>query len=434
MLYRKAKEEISEWIKNGRKALLVDGARQVGKTFLIDTCLEESGLPYIKIDLIRDEKEKSIISKAVKEGVNAILEALSLLMPSSKKDAMPIFFMDEIQECPEFITMAKYLVQEGSYRYIFSGSLLGIALTHIRSLPVGFMSVLTMYPLDFNEFMVNAGYNEISIKAIEEALEKQIPVNDYLHQKTMELFKRYLLVGGMPEAVSEYLSSHNVRNVKEIQKGIIDLYKGDFAKRKKGNPLILERIYDLIPHRLEEQNRRFVHADLEEGSEYKDHEDDFYWLYKAGAVIPVYNVSSPSLPYEISLSNKLVKLFYNDVGLLTSRYGDGFALSLLHDEDANLGGIYENFVASELLSSSNSLPYYFKARKIGELDFLCFHRGEKVAIEVKSGKYSHNHKALSNMMAVPNYNLNKAFVLCNGNVEKLDKVTYLPIYMAGLIH
>lgn len=435
MLYRKTKQNILEWIKNGRKALLVDGARQVGKTFLIENCLEESGRPYRKIDLIQDKKANRSLSVASEEGLDSILEALSFYAPDSDKEDKPIIFLDEVQECPELITMIKYLVQEGRYRYILSGSLLGIALTHVRSVPVGFMETLTMYPLDFEEFAINSGWNKTSIKAIETAFENETPINEYLHEKTFALFKRYLLVGGMPDAVNEYISSKDIRKTVKVLDQIRELYKADFSKRKEGNPLILELIYDRIPRRLREQNHRFVVGDIKDGARTDDFEDDFYWLYKAGAIIPVYNAASPALPMEISTSQKLVKLFYNDVGLLTSSYGLSFAESYLNGEDANLGGIYENYVAQALLTSSFTAtpPMYFKARKIGEIDFLSSLNAETVAIEVKSGKYRYSHPSLTKMMEIENYGLKKAFVLCNGNVEKMDKVTYLPIYMAGLI-
>lgn len=435
MLYRKAHEKIMAWIAEGKKALLVEGARQVGKSFLIDECLEESGFPFVKLDLIRDKRALQTLTEAANEGLVSILEALSYFAPEPNEKGKPIVFIDEVQLCPELITMVKYLVQDGTYRYIFSGSLLGIALAHARSLPVGYMGILTMYPLDFEEFLIANKFNEKSLKAIREAFENEQPLNEQVHQEAMRLFKRYLLVGGMPDAVNEYVTSHNLRKTSEVQTAIRELYKADFTKRQKGNPLILERIYDMIPLRLREQNRRFFVSDLAEGASFSDYDDDFYWLQKAGAVIPVYNASSPSLPHEIFMSQKLVKLYYNDVGLLCSTYGDAFGQSVLSNEDANLGGVYENFVASALLASSfpTMAPFYFKARKIGELDFLTSFKGVNAAIEVKSGKYYLSHQSLEKMMAIPNYGIKNGIVLCNGNVQKMNGVTYLPIYMAGLI-
>lgn len=433
MLWRKAEEEISDWIENGKKALLVEGARQVGKTFLIEECLKKCGFPNVKIDLVDDKAMLKSLSKAAEEGTKAILEALSFVVPEANENGKPIVFIDEIQKCPELVTMIKYLVQDGRYRYILSGSLLGIALAHVRSLPVGYMGILTMYPLDFEEFAFNTGWNKVSLAALRKAFENQTPVNEALHERALSLFKRYLLVGGMPDAVNEYLSSGNFKRVKQAQQMIRELYKGDFTQREEGNPLILERIYDLVPRRLLDQNRRFMVSDLRPESTYSEYEDDFYWLSKSGALIPVYNVSSPASPYEISTSSKLVKLYYNDVGLLCSTYEDPFAQALLAEDEVNLGGIYENYVAISLLSSSSTPPFYFKSRKIGELDFLATYKGSNAAIEVKSGRYIHNHQSLEKMMAIPNYNLKKGIVLCNGNIEKEGEIIYLPIYMAGYI-
>lgn len=438
MLFRKAKKEILEWIDKGEMALLVEGARQVGKTYLLDECLLESGIPYRKIDLVEEPDLARRLSLACSKNARAVIESLSFRLPRGEDgQAKPIIFIDEVQECPELITMSKYLVQDGRCRYVFSGSLLGIALSNIRSFPVGYMKPLTMYPLDFEEFAINEGWNDDSLRKLRECYEGELPVPSFLHEMAMELFRRYLLIGGMPASCAAYFSSHDVKKAMDVGKAIIELYKKDFTKRRKGNPLSLTLIYDLIPRRLLQESRRFVVSDLPSGNGngYLDFEKDLYWLYKSGAIIPAYNATSPSIPYEDSSSNRLPKLFYNDVGLLSSRYEESFAMGLLSNESGmNLGGIYENFVASMLFASSSSSPlYYFKQRKLGEIDFLCSWKGRNTAIEVKSGNYYHSHPSLSKMMGVDNYGLKKAFVLCNGNIEKMEEVTYLPIYMAGYI-
>lgn len=437
MLWRKAKKSIDEWIDDGKEALLVEGARQIGKSFLIEACLTESGRPFVRLDLIENDSFSKSLQKACGEGTNAILELLSLHIDPNDEGGKPIVFIDEVQKCPDFVTMIKYLVQDGRYQYILSGSLLGISLAHIRSQPVGFMSILTMYPLTFEEFGINNGFTNSAIASIHDSFEKKTPVNEYLHEKAMNLFRRYLIVGGMPEAVDAFIKAHDLKRVIAIQSFIKELYKRDFTQQTTNDPFVLEMIYDQIKDCLDSQNRRFVVAHLEKGTTTDDYQSDFYWLYKAGVVIPVYNLAAPSIPFKVSDSQKLLKLFYNDIGLLSSYYGENFIKDVLSEADeANLGGVYENFVAQELLASSQSKmpPYYFKQRKIGELDFVTSCKGETIALEIKSGNYAYNHPGLDKMLAVPNYHLKQAYVLYKGNVRPLGKITYLPIYMAGLFN
>lgn len=435
MLYRKRKKDISEWIRNGERALLVEGARQVGKTFLIEECLKESKIPYKEINLIARSDFAAALSTACLKGVGPILDLLSYEMRKNSRNEKTIFFIDEVQKCPELVTMIKELVLDGRYRFVLSGSLLGIALEHISSQPVGFLDVMDMYPLDFEEFALNSGMSEETLSLLEECFEKRLPVDDYLHQKTMELFRRYLLVGGMPDAVSKYLSDLDLRGVMNIHRSIKRLYRRDFTQalgEKDSPPLHLERIYEAIPEELSKQNRKFVYASLGKSGRSEDYRDDFFWLTKAGVIIPVYNVESPSLPFSVSASSSAMKVFYNDVGMLVTSYGRGTAMAILSEEEnVNEGALFENFVAQELRAhiDADSKLHYFSRRKKGEIDFLISYEGESLPIEVKSGKSYFSHPSLTKMMEVPNYGFSKAYVFHKGNVKTGGNIIYLPIYM-----
>lgn len=436
MLYRKIKKHIENWIKTSDKALLIDGARQVGKTYLIEQCLSESGRPYVKLDLVLNPSMATALNSACERGANSIIEILSYEVSEAKGAGKPIVFIDEVQKCPELVTMIKALVIDGRYQYVLSGSLLGIALSHIDSQPVGYLEPLQMFPLDFEEFAISNGVSQETISTLKESFKKAEPVNGYLHSKLMELFRRYLVVGGMPEAVDRYISTLDLAEVSNIHNAIVKLYKKDFTQKSEGQPLHLEQVYDLIPDQLSSQNRRFIIASLSKQARSEDYVDDFYWLYKAGVIIPVYNVEAPTLPLKVSESNKLMKVFLNDVGMLTSSYGRATAISMLSGGSGiNEGSIYENYVAQELYAHSlaNLPPFYFKQRKIGELDFIISLNGQAIPIEVKSGNGIKKHPSLDKIMEVPNYCLGKAYVFGNANLEKDGNVIYAPIYMAGFL-
>lgn len=344
-----------------------------------------------------------------------------------------LIFFDEVQECPEIVTAIKFLVEDGQYRYILSGSLLGVELKDIRSVPVGYLSILEMYPLDFREFCEANRVSQTVMDKLKECFEKKQPVDELIHEKMMELFRLYLIVGGMPAVVDAYIRTNNLKEVLRIQQGIVQLYYKDIAKYDKDNKLYLDEIFSLIPSELNNKNKRFIMKDLNENFRFSRYENSFIWLKEAGVALPVYCVQEPEIPLLLSKSTNLFKLFLSDVGLLASMYVDGLQLKILNREkDINFGAIYENAAAQELKAHGFEL-YYFNSKKQGELDFVIEYQGNVLPLEIKSGKAYTRHNALDNVLKDERYAIPQALVFCNENISTVDKIVYLPIYMIGFL-
>ena len=344
-----------------------------------------------------------------------------------------LIFFDEVQECPEIVTAIKFLVEDGQYRYILSGSLLGVELKDIRSVPVGYLSILEMYPLDFREFCEANRVSQTVMDKLKECFEKKQPVDELIHEKMMELFRLYLIVGGMPAVVDAYIRTNNLKEVLRIQQGIVQLYYKDIAKYDKDNKLYLDEIFSLIPSELNNKNKRFIMKDLNENFRFSRYENSFIWLKEAGVALPVYCVQEPEIPLLLSKSTNLFKLFLSDVGLLASMYVDGLQLKILNREkDINFGAIYENVAAQELKAHGFEL-YYFNSKKQGELDFVIEYKGNVLPLEIKSGKAYTRHNALDNVLKDERYAIPQALVFCNENISTVDKIVYLPIYMIGFL-
>lgn len=344
-----------------------------------------------------------------------------------------LIFFDEVQECPEIVTAIKFLVEDGQYRYILSGSLLGVELKDIRSVPVGYLSILEMYPLDFREFCEANRVSQTVMDKLKECFEKKQPVDELIHEKMMELFRLYLIVGGMPAVVDAYIRTNNLKEVLRIQQGIVQLYYKDIAKYDKDNKLYLDEIFSLIPSELNNKNKRFIMKDLNENFRFSRYENSFIWLKEAGVALPVYCVQEPEIPLLLSKSTNLFKLFLSDVGLLASMYVDGLQFKILNREkDINFGAIYENAAAQELKAHGFEL-YYFNSKKQGELDFVIEYKGNVLPLEIKSGKAYTRHNALDNVLKDERYAIPQALVFCNENISTVDKIVYLPIYMIGFL-
>lgn len=344
-----------------------------------------------------------------------------------------LIFFDEVQECPEIVTAIKFLVEDGQYRYILSGSLLGVELKDIRSVPVGYLSILEMYPLDFREFCEANRVSQTVMDKLKECFEKKQPMDELIHEKMMELFRLYLIVGGMPAVVDAYIRTNNLKEVLRIQQGIVQLYYKDIAKYDKDNKLYLDEIFSLIPSELNNKNKRFIMKDLNENFRFSRYENSFIWLKEAGVALPVYCVQEPELPLLLSKSTNLFKLFLSDVGLLASMYVDGLQLKILsREKDINFGAIYENVAAQELKAHGFEL-YYFNSKKQGELDFVIEYQGNVLPLEIKSGKAYTRHNALDNVLKDERYAIPQALVFCNENISTVDKIVYLPIYMIGFL-
>ena len=426
MLKRKVQSTIESWIQNGKDALLIAGARQIGKTYIIRELLERHG-DYVELNFFERPELVELFQSA--KSTKDLLMRIRLIVDKELKPNETIIFLDEVQRYPDMVTWVKFLVEEGSYRYIMSGSLLGVELKDIRSIPVGYLRVLDMYPMDLEEFLVAIGMKEEILTHVKSCWKEKVTVDEFVHEKLLDVFYLYLIVGGMPEAVQTYIDTNDITKVQMVHEKIIRAYKWDFSQYEKDKKLSLSEIYDAIPGELEEKNKRFFINHIAGKETFDKVKNDFLWLKNAGVAIPVYNVQELRKPLVMSEKRNLFKLFYLDIGLLTSRYPMLVKQQLLmRDRSIKNGGLFENVVAQELHSKNISERYY-NSKNQGELDFVIELDGEIVPLEIKSGKDYKKHSALKNVLGSDKNSVKSAIVFSNKNLEKKGNIVYAPIYM-----
>jgi len=432
MLERKIYKKIESFYKeNANKALMITGARQVGKSYIIEKYASSHYESFIKLDFISNPEYVNAFKEA--KSAEEILLRISALFGDKMIPGKTMIFFDEVQECKEFITQIKYLVQDGTYSYILSGSLLGTVFQDILSVPVGYLNVIQMFPLDFEEFARANGVGDIAFDSLKKSFTDRTPIDAFVHQKMLSLFDLYLIVGGMPAAVSAFLETKNLKNVAAEQNMILSLYKKDISKYDKENKLYLNEIFDLIPSELNSKNKRFILKSMNKDAKFSKYNNSFLWLKNAGTALPTHIVDEPKAPLLLSKSSNLFKLFLNDVGLLTSQYGSDIQLKILnHQTTVNCGAIYENAAAQELMSHGFPL-YFYNGKKFGELDFVIENCGTIVPIEIKSGKDYYRHNAMNNVLNCKEYAIPEGIVFCNGNTEVNGNIIYYPIYMLMFI-
>lgn len=432
MLKRKISDYLESYFTpNRREALLITGARQVGKSYAIREFGKSHYSSFIEINLLEDSIARTSISKA-SNSKDLLLRITAIASQPLIKGKTLIFF-DEVQVVPEIVTAIKFLVEEGSYQYVLSGSLLGIGLKRISSMPVGYLTVKEMYPLNLEEFYRACGISDNIFSVLEEAFKAEREIDSIIHRKLMELFRLYLIVGGMPAVVQTYLDTNDIKKVVNKQREILSMYVEDISQYDINNKLYIKDIFNLIPAELNNPNKRFILKNLNENTKFSRLEDSFIWIREAGVAIGVYNIEEPKLPLELAKLRNLFKLFSNDVGLLACQYADGIQLRILNNDiDINYGSIYENAVAEELYSHGLKL-YYFNSKKQGELDFVIKIDDKLLPIEVKSGKNYLRHNALKNVIENKDYDIEKAYVLYNENIKRVGNIVYLPIYLMMFI-
>ena len=430
MIHRKADKWIDNHFRNTKKALLLTGARQVGKTYAVRRAAERLGWHLLEMNFLLQPDTIDIVRGAgdIKEVLLRISAYANELLDWNKT----LIFFDEVEEYPDVMTWVKAFVDKG-YHLALSGSLLGVELHNVRSVPVGYMDEKQMYPCDFEEFIRAVGVQDAIIESLREAWNDRKSVDVYVHQKMMQLVNLYLLVGGMPAAVQTYLDTNDMQRVLMEQRSILALYKKDIGRYDPEDKLYINDIFDLIPSELDAKNKRFILKNLNEHFKFSRHENSFIWLRDADMALPTHCAEEPKVPLILSKASNLFKLFQNDVGLLACQYADGFQLRILQGEtNINYGAIYENLTAQELHAHGWSL-FYFQNKKQGELDFLLEKDAEIIPLEVKSGKDYARHVALNNVMSNPEYGIHEAIVLCNDNVCVRGNITYAPIYMLMFI-
>ncbi len=436
MLKRKAERKLDEWLQKD-DALLILGARQVGKSYLVREFGKAHFKSFIEINLYEKKEWIKVLENA--KNADDLLFRISALGEGKLIEGETLIFFDEIQYAKkaDLITLSKFLVQKGKYRYIFSGSLLGVSLNeNTASWPTGYMEELTMYPLDFEEFLRAAGLGESLFPYLRSCFEEEKAVDETIHASLIDAFYKYLLIGGMPEAVEEFVDSNDLTKVTSVHEKIDDYYKKDITKYAPIEQRVhLETIYKLLSQELNSKNKRFSLGEIGKSRGIASIEDDFMWLKKAGVAIPTCNVDEPRSPLEISCNSRLVKLFHCDVGMLCFALMDtDVQLKILSKEKSiNFGAIFENAVAQELNAHGFHDLYYFSNKKQGEVDFLLEHKGSPLPIEVKSGKDYKKHSALSNLLSNKDYGIDEAIVFSNANLEREGKILYLPIYMVMML-
>ena len=435
MLYRKISSYLENYLKSENdRILLVEGARQIGKSFIIREVGKQIYTHFIEINFVNDDEGPQIFKNI--HNVHDFYFALSSVAGTQLHEYNnTLIFLDEIQHYPQYLTLLKFLREDHRFRFIASGSLLGITLRKTTSIPVGSIIRKRMYQLDFEEWLIANGYGEEAIKRLHEIYEKHESLPQEQHEYLLSLFKRYLLVGGLPDAVNEYLASHNIAKVREVQNAIIDLYKDDAAKYEDeaNKKLYIRRIYDMIPSQMENKKKRVVVKDIREkkGDRYDNYMEEFDYLISSGIALDVHAISNPRYPLSESLQKNLMKLYLNDVGLLTSRlFGLSIKAVMETERSINLGAVYESVVAQELAAHGHTLFYYDNRTK-GEVDYIINDTDDcrVMPIEVKSGKDYTVHSALNNFTANPEYRIEKAVVLSNEReIKKEKKILYLPVY------
>lgn len=435
MLYRKIASKIESFLKSEKKRMLVvSGARQVGKSYIIREVGMRLYSNFIEVNMEEDKQSNRLFENA--RTVEDFMIALSTIAGAKMKDSeKTLVFIDEIQAYSHLLTLAKFLVEDGRFTYIASGSQLGIALKTTQSIPIGSIELLSMYPLDFEEFLIANGVGELLINEMRRKFEAKEALNESLHMKVMDYFRKYLLVGGMPSAVNTYLSEHNMVSVRNIHRDINLLYKNDAAKYESESlrKLKIQRIYDMVPSNLEKIKKRIVAKDIElkKGKRMADYQDEFEYLISSGITLEVQAISKPSYPLVENSGKNLLKLYMSDIGLLTGILYHNDVLPIMNDKcGVNLGSVYENVVAQELKAHGFKL-YYYDNKKNGEVDFLIdsVDLMSVLPIEVKSGKDYYIHTALNNLLKVDEYKISNGIVFSNEEkVYNNGNVIYMPIY------
>jgi predicted AAA+ superfamily ATPase len=434
MLYRKFEKRIEEFFrKEPNKILLVNGARQIGKSYLIRYVGKKMFKNYIEINLKEDKESRGIF--ATVKSTNDFYIQLGVIAGNrlgTKENTL--VFLDEIQSYPHLMTMLKFLNQEGRYTYVASGSQLGVALMQTASIPIGSIAIDEMYPLDFEEFLLATGSGQEAVDGMREKFLVGEALNESLHNYMLQQFKLYLLVGGLPESINKFLENRNIAQVRKVQREIHNLYRIDASQYDAEKKLLIRKIYDMIPSNMENRKKRIVVKRVEETGSHKqfsDYADEFEYLTNSGIALAVQAISNPRFPLLQSENKNLLKLYMNDVGLLTNLlYGININAVLRDERSINLGSVYETVVAQELHAHGFALHYYDNKQK-GEVDFLIddYEHLTVLPIEVKSGKDYTVHSALNNFLNTPDYHIQKAMVLSNEReISVKNGITYLPVY------
>lgn len=428
MLKRKLTKVLENWLKSGHdKALLLTGARQVGKTTAVREFAGKFYKHFVEVNFVKNPIAKQAFDGRLSTA--EIVMNLSAMGYGPFNKGETLIFLDEIQECPNARTAIKFLVEEGLFDIIESGSLLGINYKPVTSYPVGFEEEVKVYPLDFEEFLWARNIGDEVIGRLRDSYQNLQPVPDFIHQQISKFYREYLVVGGMPEVVQKFVTDPDFQKTLKLQKNILTTYRSDITNYAGNQQVLVKRIFDAMPSELGKEDKRFVLANLEKGASLRKYEDPTQWLVDAGIAYYSINTRSFELPFEAVENRRLFKLYMVDTGLLCSSLLKNMQFQVMNgDISINEGALTENFVAAALSAKQIPLHYYDKKSR-QELDFVFPENGKISIIEVKSGDDYKRHASMDAAIREHKSEIERAIVLCKGNVAK-DDVLYLPQYMA----
>lgn len=440
MLYRKIEKDIEGNLRaEDDRIMILEGARQIGKSFIIREVGKKLYDNFIEINFAEDDEGPKIF-KGIGTTEGFYFTLSSVYGEKLDRYENTLIFLDEIQHYPQYLTLLKFFREDRRFRFIASGSLLGITLRETTSIPVGSIIRKNMYQLDFEEFLIANGFGQEALNTLRTKLMNRESLDESLHDYIMNLFRRYLLVGGLPAAVNEYLDSHNIVKVRNVQENIRSLYEVDATKYEKDSnkTLLIRRIYNMIPSQLENKKKRIIIKDIQNkiGDRFDNYLEEFEYLISSGTALEVSSISNPKYPLAESAHKNLMKLYLNDVGLLTMLLYKNSIRPVISDEDSvNLGSVYESVVAQELKAHGHKLFYYDNKQR-GEVDFLIddYSSTTILPIEVKSGKDYTRHSALNNLLKVRDYDIASGLVLSNSReIKTVGNVSYMPVYYVMFI-
>lgn len=440
MLYRKIEKDIEGYLRaEDDRIMILEGARQIGKSFIIREVGKKLYDNFIEINFAEDDEGPKIF-KGIGTTEGFYFTLSSVYGEKLDRYENTLIFLDEIQHYPQYLTLLKFFREDHRFRFIASGSLLGITLRETTSIPVGSIIRKNMYQLDFEEFLIANGFGQEALNTLRTKLMNRESLDESLHDYIMNLFRRYLLVGGLPAAVNEYLDSHNIVKVRNVQENIRSLYEVDATKYEKDSnkTLLIRRIYNMIPSQLENKKKRIIIKDIQNkiGDRFDNYLEEFEYLISSGTALEVSAISNPKYPLAESAHKNLMKLYLNDVGLLTMLLYKNSIRPVISDEDSvNLGSVYESVVAQELKAHGHKLFYYDNKQR-GEVDFLIddYSSTTILPIEVKSGKDYTRHSALNNLLKVRDYDIDSGLVLSNSReIKTVGNVSYMPVYYVMFI-
>lgn len=440
MLYRKIEKDIEGYLRaEDDRIMILEGARQIGKSFIIREVGKKLYDNFIEINFAEDDEGPKIF-KGIGTTEGFYFTLSSVYGEKLDRYENTLIFLDEIQHYPQYLTLLKFFREDRRFRFIASGSLLGITLRETTSIPVGSIIRKNMYQLDFEEFLIANGFGQEALDTLRTKLMNRESLDESLHDYIMNLFRRYLLVGGLPAAVNEYLDSHNIVKVRNVQENIRSLYEVDATKYEKDSnkTLLIRRIYNMIPSQLENKKKRIIIKDIQNkiGDRFDNYLEEFEYLISSGTALEVSAISNPKYPLAESAHKNLMKLYLNDVGLLTMLLYKNSIRPVISDEDSvNLGSVYESVVAQELKAHGHKLFYYDNKQR-GEVDFLIddYSSTTILPIVVKSGKDYTRHSAMNNLLKVRDYDIASGLVLSNSReIKTVGNVSYMPVYYVMFI-